>query len=91
MKSVTEAGLSKSLARHKDEEHAKCGVDDDDESQRHPRAPPVQVIANEGFADAVEGHEGVFGETKEREDWVEHELMSDEEIDAEGEGKNELY
>lgn len=50
----------------------------------------MEVVADEGFANAMEGHESVLGETEECEDGVEHELVGDEEVDAEGEGEDEL-
>lgn len=72
---------SKSLAWHEDEEHAECRVDQRDVQEGHPRSLREET-ADEGLADAVEGHEGVFGEADEGKDRVEHELVGDEEVDA---------
>lgn len=76
-----------SPSRHEDEEYNNTNAHEHRTDQNHERAL-VHEAADVRFLDARPGHEGVFAETEQGQDWVDAVLLRREAVDANCEGEN---
>ena len=80
---------SQPFAWHEDEETAKsCGHNQ--EHDQHGNRAPVECFSHEWLPDLVEVEESVFAVSQQCDDGVKHILVSEDEVDGQREGKNNL-
>lgn len=86
----TDGYSSQPRSRHEDEEDDEGDADEDGAEEDHEGAL-VHELPNVGLADPAPVHEGVFAESRQGEDRVDAILLRAEGVDADCEGKDQLW